>query len=184
MLLSVADARAPRDGGFTAQPRGEAEMRAVSTENGPHAARSTRVRAGRVWALGGRQGEDVEALFAVCCVLRHQSCLTLCNSMDCSLSGSSIHGIFQARVLEWVVISFSRGSSRPRHGTRILLHLLHWKASSLTRCHLGSLRMPRTEAAKSPWDPGEQVGPQHHCSRYTMVACGTGGLARIPQADS
>ena len=40
-----------------------------------------------------------------------QSCLTLCNPMDCSLSGSSIHGIFQARVLEWIAISFSRGSS-------------------------------------------------------------------------
>ena len=34
--------------------------------------------------------------------------------MDCSLPGSSVHGIFQARVLEWVAISFSRGSSRPR----------------------------------------------------------------------
>ena len=43
-----------------------------------------------------------------------QLCLTLCDSMDCSLPGSSIHGIFQARVLEWVAISFSRGSFRPR----------------------------------------------------------------------
>ena len=40
-----------------------------------------------------------------------QSCLTLCNPMDCSLQGSSVHRIFQARTLEWVVISFSRGSS-------------------------------------------------------------------------
>ena len=38
-----------------------------------------------------------------------ESCLTLCNPMNCSLPGSSIHGIFQARVLEWVAISFSRG---------------------------------------------------------------------------
>ena len=37
-----------------------------------------------------------------------QSCLTLCNPMDCSLPGSSIHGILQARVLEWVAISFSK----------------------------------------------------------------------------
>ena len=42
-----------------------------------------------------------------------QSCLTLCNPMDCSLPGSSVHGIFQARVLERVAISFSRGSSSP-----------------------------------------------------------------------
>ena len=48
-----------------------------------------------------------------------QSCPTLCNPMDCSLQGSSIHGIFQARVLEWVAISFSRGSSRLRDQTRI-----------------------------------------------------------------
>ena len=40
-----------------------------------------------------------------------QSCPTLCNPMDCSLPGSSVHGIFQTRILEWVAISFSRGSS-------------------------------------------------------------------------
>ena len=44
------------------------------------------------------------------------SYLTLC-PMDCSPSGSSVHGIFQARVLEWVAISFSRGSSQPRDWT-------------------------------------------------------------------
>ena len=48
-----------------------------------------------------------------------QSCLTLCNPMDCSLPGCSIHGIFQAIVLEWIAISFSRGSSQPRHWTRV-----------------------------------------------------------------
>ena len=45
------------------------------------------------------------------CVLVSQSCLTLCDPMDCSLLGFSVHGIFQARILEWVAISFSRGSS-------------------------------------------------------------------------
>ena len=48
-----------------------------------------------------------------------QSCPTLCDPMDCSLSGSSIHGIFQARVLEWIAISFSRESSQPRNRTRV-----------------------------------------------------------------
>ena len=48
-----------------------------------------------------------------------QSCPTLCDPMDCSLSGSSVHGIFQARVLEWIAISFSRGSSQPRNRTRV-----------------------------------------------------------------
>ena len=41
-----------------------------------------------------------------------QSCLTLCDPMDCSLPGSSVHGILQARILEWVAISFSEGKTR------------------------------------------------------------------------
>ena len=45
------------------------------------------------------------------CSLAAQSHLTLCNPMDCSPPGSSVHGIFQARILEWVAISSSRGSS-------------------------------------------------------------------------
>ena len=48
-----------------------------------------------------------------------QLCPTLCDTMDGSLPGSSIHGIFQARVLEWVATSFSRGSSQPRDRTWI-----------------------------------------------------------------
>jgi len=48
-----------------------------------------------------------------------QSCLTLCNPMDCNLPGSSVHGILQARVLEWVAISFSRRSSQPRDQTQV-----------------------------------------------------------------
>ena len=46
-----------------------------------------------------------------------QSCLILCDPMDCSLPGSSIHGIFQARTMEWGAIAFSRGSSQPRDQT-------------------------------------------------------------------
>ena len=45
-----------------------------------------------------------------------QSCLTLCDPMACSPRGSSVHGILQSRIMEWVVISFSRGSSPPRDG--------------------------------------------------------------------
>ena len=48
-----------------------------------------------------------------------QWCMTLCYPMDCSSSGSSVHGVSQARILEWVAISFSRGSSRPRDQTFI-----------------------------------------------------------------
>ena len=70
------------------------------------------------------------------CVYRGaQSCPTLCDPMDCSPPGSSVHGIFQARILEWIAIPFSRGSSWPRNQTstsyiscfskRILYHWGH-----------------------------------------------------------
>ena len=52
-------------------------------------------------------------------VVRAKSCPTLCSPVDCSPPGSSVHGILQARILEWVAISCSRGSSRPRDGTRV-----------------------------------------------------------------
>ena len=48
-----------------------------------------------------------------------QSCPTLCDPVDCSPPGSSVHGILQARILEWVAISFSRGSSQPRDQTQV-----------------------------------------------------------------
>ena len=48
-----------------------------------------------------------------------QLCPTLCDPTNCSLQGSSIHGVFQARVLEWVAISFSRGSFPPRDRTQV-----------------------------------------------------------------
>ena len=50
----------------------------------------------------------------VCVRVRAQSCLTHCDPMDCSPPGSSVHGTLQARILEWVAISSSRGSSPPR----------------------------------------------------------------------
>ena len=46
-----------------------------------------------------------------------QSCPTLCDPMDCSASGSSVHGILQAKILEWFAILFSRGSSWPKDRT-------------------------------------------------------------------
>ena len=68
-------------------------------------------------------------LWTLNCSMRHedkesqsqvaQSCPTLCDPMDCSLPGSSIHGIFQAGILEWIAISFSRRSSWPRDWTRV-----------------------------------------------------------------
>ena len=58
-----------------------------------------------------------------------QSCRTLCDPMDCSLSGSSVLGIFQTRILEWVAISFSRRSQGLNpglpHCRQMLYHLSH-----------------------------------------------------------
>ena len=64
----------------------------------------------KTYSAGSNARMNAEAL---------QSCLTLCHPMDYSPPGSSIHGIFRARVLEWVAVPFSRGSSRPRYQTRI-----------------------------------------------------------------
>ena len=62
-----------------------------------------------------------------------QLCMTLCDPMDCSPPGFSVHGILQARILEWVAIPFSRASSQPRDRTWvscisrwILDCLSHW----------------------------------------------------------
>ena len=71
-----------------------------------------------------------------------QLCLTICNPMDYSPTGSSVHGIFQARILVWVATSSSRGSSQPRDrthiscifciGRRILYHWATWEVPTNT----------------------------------------------------
>ena len=62
-----------------------------------------------------------------------QSCLTLCDPMDCSLPGSSVHGFSQARVLEWVAVSYSRGPSQPRDQT--LISCVSYSGRPVTCCH-------------------------------------------------
>ena len=59
-----------------------------------------------------------------------QTCPTLCDPMDCRLPRLSVHGIFQAKILEWVAISFSRGGIGPTY--------LAFPAVSLPLSHLGS----------------------------------------------
>ena len=58
-----------------------------------------------------------QMLWISCCCLVVQSCLTLCDPVDYSPPGSSVHGILQARILEWAAIPFSRGSSQTRDQT-------------------------------------------------------------------
>ena len=84
------------------------------------------------------QNKGVTCFLCVCSVA--QSCLSLWDPMHWSPPGSSVHGIFQARILGWVAISYSKGSSRPRNrtpvscgsciGRRILYHWATWEALS------------------------------------------------------
>ena len=60
-----------------------------------------------------------------------QSCLTLWDPLDCNPPGSSVHGISQARILEWVAISFSRAIFMTQGSNPCLLCLLHWQVDSL-----------------------------------------------------
>ena len=87
-----------------------------------------------------RQNWQISAKECVCVHARAQSCPALCDLLDYSPPGSSVHGIFQARILEWVAISFSRGSSWSRDRTwvscisgisrQILYHCSSWEVLS------------------------------------------------------
>ena len=85
--------------------------------------------------------------FIICMSKVTQSCPTLCDPMDCSLPGFSVHGIFQARVLEWVAISFSRGSSQPRDWTQVSLIVGKWLYSQAhSFIYLGNILPNQNEA--------------------------------------
>ena len=73
-------------------------------------------------------------LYLCLCCWVTQLCPTLYDPMDCSLPGPSVHGISQARILEWIPISFSRGSSQ----ARIKPTFPAWQADSLLQTHLGN----------------------------------------------
>ena len=86
-------------------------------------------------------------LFALYVCSVAQLCLTLCNPMDCCQLGSSVHGILQARILEW--LPFPPPGDLPNLGIYLqLLDILHFQADSLPLSHLGSPR----EAPRIPWD--------------------------------
>ena len=69
-----------------------------------------------------------------------QSCPTLCDPLDCSLLGSSVHGIPQARKLEWVAMPSSRASFQPRDQTSVSFVSLHWQVGSLPLAPPGNPR--------------------------------------------
>ena len=114
----------------------------------------------------------MEKVHAVPCSVT-QSCPTLCNHMDYSLPGSSVHGISQARILEWMAISSSRGSSQPRDqihisciGRQVLYHRANGKITlsklvDFQPCYslvnLGAEgRKVMKKSAKRATDPGRE----------------------------
>ena len=108
---------------------------------------------------------------SVCvCAKSLQSCLTLCDPIDCSPPGSSICGILQARILEWVAMTSSRGSSPTQGSNPSLLHLLHWQVSSLPLAppEKPIITVPvLKETSDSPFNPQDtqsnQPGHQRDC---------------------
>ena len=82
-----------------------------------------------------------------------QLCPTLSDPMDCSPPGSSVHGISQARILEWAVIPFSRGSSQPRDQTQVSRIAGRLLTLWATRAAKGEQK----ESCPQNWEPGERV---------------------------
>ena len=114
-----------------------------------------------------------------------QSCPTLCHSMDYSLPGSSVHEILQARILEWVDISFSGGSSQPRDRTRVScviasrlfttwttrevkvyfivnrnMHILHWRSYSMN-CTTEKKSLFRSQHSTYKWNTNQHTLSWH-----------------------
>ena len=91
------------------------------------------------------------SLINLSCVLIHFSRVRLCDPMDCSLPGSSVHGILQAWILEWVAFPFSRGSSWLRKSNLNLLCLVLWQAGSLPLAPPGSFNRSWVLAGFESW---------------------------------
>ena len=75
----------------------------------------------------------------ICCLVT-KLCLTLCDPMDCSPPDFSVHWVFRARILEWIVMPSSRGLFLTQGSNQ---HLLHWQAESLLLSHQGGVLLIR-----------------------------------------
>ena len=129
-------------------------------------------------------------------VLVARSRPTLCDPMDCSLPGSSVHGILQARILEWVAIPFFRGSSWPRDRTQVSCTAGRFFTAWATREDRLLLYICLNQQdgqgwawpLRQPWTLGDDCC-QHtsvSCKEGTCVAgCGSrGGCARVGAAGT
>ena len=86
----------------------------------------------------------------VCVCVGVKSCAALCNPMDCSLPGSSNQRIFQASILEWVAISYSRGYFLIQESNPCLWHLLHWQVDSFPAAPSGKPKNSSDSVARRP----------------------------------
>ena len=93
-----------------------------------------------------------------------QSCLTLCDPMDYSQPDSSVHGIFQARILEWVAISYSKGFSRPRDRTQVswVSPIARWFFTAAPHTHT------RVNLDHSAWSITSWTGDKTRTSNICM----------------
>ena len=109
----------------------------------------------------------IHTVICICssCCLITKSYLTLCDTMDCSSPGSSVHGIFQARILEWVAISFSRGSSYPGikpMSPTLAGRLYHWatrKANTVQKSLYSVQFSSVAQSCLTLWDPMNHIMP-------------------------
>ena len=124
-----------------------------------------------------------------CCCLGTKSCLTLCDPMDYSRQPPLVHGILQARILDWIAISDSRGSSQPRDQTRVSyiagrvftiwatrearwlslwIYIYNW-----CHCQLSGLLFSSPWTAALFWDswPLLHLTPLPHLTVRTMMHC-------------
>ena len=115
--------------------------------------------------------------------LATQLCPTLCDPVDCSPPGSAVDGILQARMLQWIAISFPRGSSWPRSWTHVSCIAGRVFTVSATRGAQGSLHSVRDAVAVShglqptrllcPWDsPGRNTGVGCHVLQGNLPSPG------------
>ena len=121
-----------------------------------------------------------------------QLCPTLCDPMDCCPPGSSVHGILQTRILEWVAISFSRGSAWPRNPTQVSRiagsHFNLWATRKL-KCTINNnapesswnhTALPRSAEKLSPMKPApgsKKIGDYY--SIPTCIICEGHGCPQI-----
>ena len=102
-----------------------------------------------------------------------QSCLTLCYPVDCSLPGSSIHGILQARILEWVAIPLSRGSFWLGDWTSVSCiagrFFTIWATREAQEDELAALARKWTQASWAAGENSTAEPPMHFCWTYEQT---------------